>query len=139
MNTIIVLLILILAVLILIYLSCCRNKSGPSTQVVNNSGALFHMVKVGGVEFTENLNKCSDGCSTGFITVPEGGNHVFLQETSGGAWVDLGELGTFERKVNYAVNIRNAGGYCAELWVRHQTSTTFNDDTTRTLIATNCP
>jgi hypothetical protein len=51
----------------------------------------------------------------------------------------LGDLGPFQRNWHYSVNIRNEGSYCAELWHRLQTSTTFNDDTTRVLITSNCP
>lgn len=132
-------LILILIFVILIFNCCCIKKARASVQVVNNSGTLIHKVKVGGVEFTENLEYCATGCSTGFIDVPQGTNNIQLQQTSGGTWTDLGDLGPFENGRHYAVNIRTDGSFCAELWIRHQTSTTFNDDTTKDKIASNCP
>lgn len=132
------LIMILLILLILIFLWYFFSKKAPSTQVTNNSGTLIYKVKVGGVEFTENLSYCADGCSTGFIDVPEGSNNIQLQQTSGGTWVDLGDLGSFEKGSHYSVNIKTGALFCAELWKRHQTNSTFNDDTTRELVASNC-
>lgn len=112
----------------------------PSCQVVNNSGTLIHKVFVGGVEFTENLSYCGDGCSTGFLDVPLGSNNIQLQQTSGGTMLELGDIGPFENGRHHAVNIRTLGGeFCAELWHRTDTNSEFNNDTSRTLISGNCP
>lgn len=131
------LLLIILIILILIYL-WYRNQQDPSTQVVNNSATLVFKVKVGSVEFTENLSMCGEGCSTGFIDVPDGDNNIMLQVEDGGAWVDLGNVGPFGKNKLYAVNIRITGSYCAELWRRHQADSTFNDDTSKELVSSNC-
>jgi hypothetical protein len=136
MNMLIMVLLILLILIALLYFFF--SKKAPSTQVTNNSGTRIHMVKVGGVEFTENLSYCADGCSTGFINVPQGTNNIQLQQTSGGSWIDLGDLGLFEKGLHYSVNIKSNDLFCVELWKRHQTSTTFNDDTTRELVASNC-
>ena len=133
-----IVLVLILVFVVLIFFCCCGKKRLPSVQVVNNSGVLFYKVKVGGVEFTEHLDECADGCSTGFIRVPEGSNTIQLQQTSGGPWLDLGDLGSFQRGLHYAVNIRAGGAFCAELWRRYQTTPIFNDDMTKELVASSC-
>lgn len=110
-----------------------------SIQVVNNSGAILYKVKVHTVEFAENLDRCGDGCSTGFKKVPAGMNTVSLKETEGDDWIEVGELGPFKKKLNYAVNITKSDGeYCAGLWRRQQTSTTFNDDMTRIFVGKAC-
>ena len=136
---IVILLILVLAFVILLFFRCCRKKESPSAQVVNNSGTLIHKVRVGGVEFTEHLGECADGCSTGFINVPEGANVIQLQQTSGGAWSDLGVLAPFEKGLYYSVNIKTQGSFCAELWILGQTSIRFNDNTSKVFVASNCP
>ncbi|MCP4135138.1 MAG: hypothetical protein GY754_29480 [bacterium] len=111
----------------------------PSTQVTNNSGFLINKVTVGGVEFTENLSYCYDGCSTGFIDVDEGSNAIMLQRTASSAWETIGSVGSFEANTHYAVNIvMNGSDLCAELYIRHQTDSYFNDDTTKELIDTVC-
>ena len=116
------------------------DTANPSTQVTNNSGSSLAMVKMENVEFTQYLdNGGCLGCSTGFKDVPEGGNAITLQVTGSPDWITLGTLGPFESDSHYSVNISDSGGLCAELWLRHQTSSTFNDDTTRELITTSCP
>lgn len=110
-----------------------------SAQVVNNSGVLIKRVKVGHVDFRENLDDCAGGCSTGFKEVKAVANHVSLKETDTSLWKALGYLSTFAAGTNYAVNIRKvADEFCAELWKRNQTDSTFNDDTTKELIDSHC-
>jgi hypothetical protein len=111
----------------------------PSTQVTNKSGVLLNKVKVNTVEFTENLDHCGDGCSTGFINVPAGKNVVSLKVAAGSEWMVLGELGPFEKNAHYSVTVTKSGDtFCAELWKRLQTSTTFNDDATKIFVGKSC-
>jgi len=105
---------------------------------VNNSGGAIDHVFVGNVTFTENLSLCGGGCSTGFPTVAEGTNSIVVYQTATSSAVSLGSLGPFSVGKAYAVNIRNVGGYCAELWQMIDTSTVFNSNTTRSLIGTTC-
>jgi hypothetical protein len=110
-----------------------------STQVTNKSGILLDKVKVNSVEFSENLDHCGDGCSTGFYNVPAGKNVVSLKVDAGSGWMVLGELGPFEKNAHYSVTITKSGGeFCAELWKRLQTTTTFNDDATKIFIGKSC-
>ncbi len=141
---IIIIQLLILVFVVLTYRCCCGKRDEevrpPSAQVVNNSGALFHKVKVGDVEFTENLENCGSGCSTDFKDVPQGSNNIQLQQTSGGPWTDLGNLELFENDLLYAVNIVTSGTLCAELWRREAPAdASFNDDATKVLLGSNCP
>jgi len=111
----------------------------PSSQVTNKSGMLLQKVKVHNVEFTENLDHCGDGCSTGFKDVTAGKSVISLKVAEGSEWMTLGELGPFEKNVHYSVTITKTGDqFCAELWKRLQTSTTFNDDATRIFIGKSC-
>lgn len=111
----------------------------PSSQVTNKSGMLLKKVRVNTVGFTENLDHCGDGCSTGFKDVPAGKNVIFLQVAEGSEWMTLGELGPFEKKAHYSVTITKTGDqFCAELWKRLQTGTTFNDDATKIFIGKSC-
>ena len=114
-------------------------ETAPKAQVVNNSGDLLYQVNVGDVVFTEHLSDCGSGCSTGFIDVVEGTNDIVVYQSETSIGESLGSVGQFQKSNNYAVNIRNVDGYCAELWQRFDTSGTFNDDTTRVLIDTGCP
>jgi N-acetylneuraminic acid mutarotase len=119
----------------------CGGDGGPANpiaQVVNNTGGPLFQATVGGVTFTENLSFCGDGCSTGFIDVPAGSNQLAVQQSAPSAPTTIGSLGNFANGNKYAVNIRNVGGYCAELWQRFDTNPIFNSDTTRTLVATTC-
>lgn len=116
----------------------CLESAAPSTLVVNNSGSLIYRVKVGEVEFSENLQLCATGCATGFIDVVKGNNTIQFQETSGSAWQDLGSLGPFDENTHYAVNIKNTGSFCAELWKITQTDVEFNNDTSKELFVSNC-
>lgn len=110
-----------------------------STQVTNKSGILLEKVKVNSVEFSENLDHCGDGCSTGFINVPSGTNVIFLKVAPGSEWMELGKLGPFEKNSHYSVTITKSGDkFCAELWKRLQTSTTFNDDATKIFVEKSC-
>ncbi len=124
--------------------SCICHKSNgsdspspPSIQVTNNSGSLIHKVKVGDIEFSENLDMCGSGCSTGFKDVKEGENQISVQLSEGSAWETIGTLAGFKNGNHYAVNI--TGARCAELWILHQTDIYFNDDTTKELIGSVCP
>jgi hypothetical protein len=111
----------------------------PSIQVTNKSGMLLNTVKVNTVEFTENLDYCSDGCSTAFKDVPHGKNVIAMKATAGSEWMVLGELGPFEKNAHYSVTITRSGDvFCAELWKRLQTVTTFNDDTTKIFSGKTC-
>ncbi|MBI5755878.1 MAG: hypothetical protein HZA12_03045 [Nitrospirae bacterium] len=122
-----------------------------SAQVANNSGGRIDHVNVGNVSFSENLSYntslyttdngsyCGDGCSTGFLDVPDGTNNVVVYQTATSTPVSVGSLGSFVAGNHYAVNIRNvSNSYCAELWQKLDTTTHFNDDTTRVLISTTC-
>ena len=112
-----------------------------SSQVTNNSGSLLNKIRVGWVNFSENLDYCGDGCSTGFDVVAAGDNQIALKETSSSGWQTMNELlGPFQNGLKYSVNIikNNSGNFCAELWKRDQTSSEFNDDTTRDLIGSHC-
>jgi len=110
-----------------------------STQVTNNSGVLLNRVRVNTVEFSKNLDYCSDGCSTGFTGVPAGTNVISLNVAAGSEWMALGELGPFEKNSHYSVTITKSGvKFCAELWKRLQTTTTFNDDTTKIFVGKSC-
>lgn len=111
----------------------------PSIQVTNKSGMLLQKVKVNTVEFTENLDYCSDGCSTAFKNVPPGKNVIAMKVSAGSEWMALGELGPFEKNVHYSVTITRSGDvFCAELWKRLQTVSTFNDDTTKIFLGKTC-
>jgi len=111
----------------------------PSCQVTNKSGMPLQKVKVHSVEFSENLDYCGDGCSSGFKNVPAGKSMIFLQVAEGSEWMVLGELGPFEKKAHYSVTITKTGDqFCAELWKRLQTSTTFNDDATKIFSGKSC-
>ena len=114
-----------------------------STQVTNNSGSLLHKVKVGTVEFSKNLDYCSNGCSTGFKWVTEGKNKISLQLLPllpQAPWTTIGNLGPFVRFKHYSVNIiRNANGdFCAELWIRYDAGDEFNNDTTKDFVESHC-
>ncbi|ACD90204.1 MAG: hypothetical protein HGA57_01105 [Chlorobium limicola] len=112
----------------------------PSIQVTNKSGQLLHKVKVRDVEFAENLDHCGNGCSTAFKSVPAGSNMIFLKVSEGSEWMQLGELGPFEKNRHYSVTITKSGAeFCAELWRRQQTNTTFNDDMTKVFVSGSCP
>ena len=112
----------------------------PESQVTNNSQSLLRKVKIGAVEFTENLDYCGTGCSTDFSRVAAGDNQIMLQQTSGSAWQTLSEpLGPFENGLFYSVNITSSGGgFCAELRKRGNTDLYFNDDTGKQLIESHC-
>lgn len=109
------------------------------TQVTNKSGTLLNRVRVNNVEFAENLNHCGDGCSTGFKEVPSGKSAINLLVSEGSGWIALGELGPFENNNHYSVTITQTGGkYCAELWKRLQTGTTFDEDPSKIFIGKTC-
>lgn len=111
----------------------------PSAQVVNNSGDLFTIAWIGSVPFTENLDYCASGCSTGFHDVAEGFNEIAIEHPFTLETLVIGTLGTFDPDTFYAVNIIKSGSsYCAELWIRYQTGSTFNDDTTREFVDSVC-
>jgi len=111
-----------------------------STQVTNNSGSLFTKATVGPVEFNEGLDYCADGCSTGFKRVRTGENSIFLRVNENSPWKNIGYLGPFEKDTYYSVSIRKGEKeFCAELWKRYDTDSTFNDDTTKILIESLCP
>ena len=105
-------------------------KKLPETQVVNNSGRFIHEVKVGNVLFSRHIGSCSDGCSTGFKTIPRGSNRVFVKINASAPWVEIGTLTGFNYNKHYAVNIviGRGGVICAELWLHHDTSTPFNEN-----------
>lgn len=110
-----------------------------STQVVNNSGGALYKVKVHTVEFAENLDRCGDGCSTGFKKVPSAMNRVSLKETERGEWMVIGELPPFKRNTPYSVNItKRDGAFCAELWRLYDTSIPFNDNITKVFVERTC-
>jgi len=116
-------------------ISGCAN-----TQVTNNSGSLLNRAKVGQVGFSENLDYCGTGCSTGFKRVRTGNNTISLRETVESSWISIGNLGPFVRDKFYSVNIRKAEQrFCAELWKRTDTTSEFNNDTTKELIQSLCP
>jgi hypothetical protein len=124
---------------VFLLLSVALAGCAPSSQVTNKSGTLLHMVRVSNVAFTENLDYCADGCSTGFKDVPRGTNAVALQVAEGSPWIALGSIGPFEKRAHYSVTMTKTGGrYCAELWKRLQTGTTFNDDATKIFIGRSC-
>lgn len=111
----------------------------PSTQVTNKSGMLLKKVRVNTIEFAENLDYCGDGCSTGFKDVPAGSNTIFLKVSEGSEWMTLGAVGPFEKNAHYSVTITKSGDqFCAELWKRLQTGTTFNDDATKIFVGKSC-
>jgi hypothetical protein len=119
--------------------------SAPIAQVVNNSGGNLYQVNIGNVTFTENLGTFGTcliyyggGCSTAFSTVAEGTNSIVVYQTATFSGASVGSLGPFSIGNSYAVNIRNVGGYCAELWQRLDSSGVFNSDTTRVLVGTTC-
>jgi hypothetical protein len=128
-----------LAARVMAVIQCISGSRPPSAQVVNNTSTLLASASVGAVAFTENLASCGNGCSTGFLEVAEGSNAVSAQPVSESIARAIGDLGPFARNTFYAVNLIQSGGsYCAELWQRNQTSTTFNDDTTRVLLGSVC-
>ncbi len=111
----------------------------PSSQVTNKSGMLLKKVRVNTIEFTENLDHCGDGCSSGFKDVPAGKSEISLKVSEGSEWMTLGELGPFENNAHYSVTITKTGDqFCAELWKRLQTGTTFNDDATKIFVGKSC-
>lgn len=124
----------------------------PATaQVANNSGGRIDHVNVGNVTFTQNLSYnttqygsdngsyCGDGCSTGFTEVAEGTGAITVSQTTTSGAVQLGSLGPFQKNKYFSVNIRRVNGnYCAELWLKLDTSTIFNLDTTRVLVSSTC-
>lgn len=123
----------------------------PRAQVVNNSGGRIDHVKVSGVTFTENLSYntseytsdngtyCGDGCATRFVDVAEGTNDILIGETAMSEDVQAGSLGSFQKSLTYAVNIRRRGdSYCAELWERMDPGPEFNADITRVIISSSC-
>ena len=111
----------------------------PSAQVTNNSGNLLSFAWIDNVVFSENIGDCGSGCSTGFYEVPERNCSISIQPQDYTEPLLLGELGPFEVDMNYAVNITHTGSqYCAELWVRYQTSSTFNEDTSKQLQVSVC-
>lgn len=123
----------------------------PQAQVVNNSGGRIDHVKVSSVTFTENLSYntslyasdngtyCGDGCATRFVDVAEGTNEISIGETAPSEAVQAGSLGSFQKNLKYAVNIRRRGdSYCTELWERLDTGPLFNADMTRILISSSC-
>ncbi len=114
---------------------------GPISQVTNNSGTLLRKVKVGTIEFSENLDFCATGCSTGFAVVAAGDNQIALQKVPDSQWISMNELlGSFDDGLMYSVNIirDSNGGFCAELWQRWDTSGPFNEDTTKEFIESHC-
>ena len=114
---------------------------GPISQVTNNSGTLLHKVKIGSVEFSENLDYCATGCSTGFAVVAGGDNQISLKKVMDAPWISMFELlGPFDDGLMYSVNIiKNSDGtFCAELWQRTDTSGPFNEDTTKVFIESHC-
>lgn len=111
----------------------------PDAQVVNNSGVNIFQVKVGKVVFHENLSSCADGCSTGFQKIAGPSNPIAVKMDSTSSWVNIGSLGNFEGCLNYAVNIVKKGNtLCAELYLRKNTDSTFNNDTTKKKISQTC-
>lgn len=128
-----------LASRIMAAIQCLAGDRPPIAQVVNNTNGLLAKAWVGAVEFTENLAFCGSGCSTGFLDVAEGANAIAVQPLTEVLARQIGALGPFARNISYAVNIiRPGASYCAELWIRHQTASTFNDDTTRELVSSIC-
>lgn len=110
----------------------------PSAQVVNNSGDSIYQVNVGDTIFTL-TGYGSSGGSTGFSDVAEGTNTITLKQTSTSTSVSVNSLNSLQKNNSYAVNISKvSGSYCAELWQMLDTSTPFNDNTTRVLIGTTC-
>ena len=130
----------LLILLIALVMSGCAQ-----TQVTNNSGTLLDLVKVGSVNFDENLDYCGDGCSTGFKKVKTGDHKVSLRETPTSSWKAVGTVGPFKKGKFYSVNVRKLLGqigpgkqYCTELWQRFDTDSEFNNDTTKTRIDSSC-
>jgi len=125
----------------------CFINGCAQTQVVNNSGTLLYKAQVGSVEFSENLDSCGDGCSTGFKRVQAGDRTISLKETMSSPWRTIDTVGPFERWQFYAVNLRTVTHsvgphrteYCVELWKRADTGGEFNSDTTKTLVVSHCP
>jgi len=112
----------------------------PGAQVVNNSGVSIYRVKIGHVEFSRNLSRCFDGCSTGFKSVKKGQNQIAIKMSKGSVWKKIGAVGNFEDKRKYAVNIimKKAETLCAQLAVRNQTGSTYNDDRTKKVVDNTC-
>ncbi len=116
-----------------------RSAEAPIAQVVNNSGALFHQVGVGGTGFSENLSRCADGCSTPFKKVRSGSNAITVQITAASSPVALGNLGAFKPGVKYAVNIvRRGPSMCAELYSLKNTDIQFNNNKSKQRIGDVC-
>jgi hypothetical protein len=85
------------------------------------------------------LDRCYDGCSTPFKDVGLGRNTVSIKKDRGSSWGSIGAFGGFKKCKHYAVNIiSNNGALCAELAVREQTDSTYNNDRTKRIIANTC-
>lgn len=116
------------------------SDDAPISQVTNNSGVLLKKVKIGLIDFTENLDYCAEGCSTGFKTVAVDDNKVSLETTDSVVKTLTDRLGPFEMGFKYAVNIimNEEDQFCAELWRRDNTGPYFNADTTKVRLEWHC-
>lgn len=113
----------------------------PMAQVTNNSGIKISGVKIGNIGFSQIIDNCPDGCSTGFSVVSPGKNQILMTVKFGMIVKELTRpLGPFENGSYYSVNIvkNDSGTLCAELWRRKDTESEFNADTTRNQINTGC-
>ncbi len=118
-----------------------KGKRSPDAQVVNNSGENIYQVKVGNMIFSRHIGSCSDGCSTGFKKVNTGSNSISIKTTAISPWIVIGTLNGFENNKHYAVNLVKGpkdNQACAELFLRHNTSPTFNNDRTKQKIGKTC-
>lgn len=114
-------------------------KRLPSVQVVNNAGIPIFKARIGTVEFSRNLSRCFDGCSTGFKLVSTGRHTIAVKVSKKDSWKKIGILGKFDNCRHYAVNIIKQGGaVCAILALRTNTDITFNHDRTKKIIAKTC-
>lgn len=116
-----------------------NNVFPPLAQVVNNSGAGIYKVTIGNIGFIL-TGYGSNGGGPGFSEVPEGMNYVVIYLSEGSSPIFVGSLGSFlDNNMHtsaYAVNILHSGGiYSAELWQMPDTSTPFNQNTTKIFIA----
>lgn len=130
---------ILVVVAIAVYPPEGKSAEAPLAQVVNNSGALFHQVGIGQTRFSENLNRCADGCSTPFNTVRSGTNAITVRMSAASSPIALGNLGAFKPGVKYSVNIiRRGSSMCAELYSLKNTDIQFNKNKTKQRIGDVC-